>query len=190
MRPFNFVLVAPFLLETVRAGKRDLLCCVMLLLGTFSLALFPAVLLTGYDQYVNAVFDQLTRHVRDDVRPFGLSSFDRFVVILLTLSKWAWCKSTVPYFAFRPICVEFAVRMDQCCSLLVSLRGWVDACEAKFKIFRMFLSVVVGSSILCVCIPAGYARVYAIHASDPSARTDDVGGLSVSCSSFSSFLEG
>jgi hypothetical protein len=87
VRPFNLVFVAPFLLETVRARKRDLIFCAIILLGTFSLALFPAVLLTGYNQYLKAVFDQLTRHLRDDVDPFGLSTVDRFIVVLLTLTN-------------------------------------------------------------------------------------------------------
>jgi len=85
VRPFNLVFVAPFLLETVRAGKRDFIYCASLLLGTFSLGFLPAVLLTGYNQYLNAVLDQLTHHLRYDVSPFGLSGVDRFIVLLLTL---------------------------------------------------------------------------------------------------------
>jgi 4-amino-4-deoxy-L-arabinose transferase-like glycosyltransferase len=85
VRPFNFVLVAPFLLETVKAGRRDLVWCLLLFLGTFSLGLVPAVLLTGYPQYLAAVLDQLTHHVRYDVNPFGLSAVDRLVVLLLEL---------------------------------------------------------------------------------------------------------
>jgi len=86
VRPFNLVLTAPFILETIKVGKRRDVCyCVMLLLGTLLLGLIPAVMLTGYNQYQSAVIDQLTRHVRDDVNPFGFSAVDRFTFLLLTV---------------------------------------------------------------------------------------------------------
>lgn len=103
VRPLNFVLVTPFLLETVRSkDRRDLFYCVILLLGTLSLALFPAILLTGYSQYLNAVLDQLTRHVRDDLNPFGLSGVDRFVVLLLTLLNGLGANLPFRVLAFDP----------------------------------------------------------------------------------------
>ena len=89
VRPFNFVFIAPFLFETVRVTKRvrDHAACFMLLLGTFCLSLFPAIILTGYNQYVTAVFFQLSGHLRDEVNPLGFSALDRFVFLLLTLAR-------------------------------------------------------------------------------------------------------
>lgn len=89
VRPFNFVFIAPFLFETVRVTKRvrDHAGFVLLMLGTFCLALFPAILLTGYNQYVTAVFSQLSGHLRDEVNPFGFSAIDRFIFLLLTLTS-------------------------------------------------------------------------------------------------------
>ncbi len=89
VRPFNFLFIAPFLFETVRVTKRvkDRVACFMLLLGTFCLSLLPAILLTGYNQYVTAVFFQLSGHLRNDVHPFGLPALDRFVFLLLTLAR-------------------------------------------------------------------------------------------------------
>src|SRR5208282_1115847 len=78
--------------------------------------------------------------------------------------------------------------LDQFCSPHVPLRGWPDTSEAPSTFFEIFYSAVVGISVLDVCIPAGYAGLYAIHASHPSAATDDVGGRTVSRGWFCPFL--
>jgi 4-amino-4-deoxy-L-arabinose transferase-like glycosyltransferase len=88
VRPVDFVLIAPFAFETARiARRRDLLYCVIVLLVVLCGALVPAVLLTGYNQYLNAVFDQFSRHLRDDVRPFGMSGVERLVFLFLALGN-------------------------------------------------------------------------------------------------------
>jgi 4-amino-4-deoxy-L-arabinose transferase-like glycosyltransferase len=89
VRPFNFVFLTLFLLETVRSLNhvRRLIICIGLLLCSFCLAFIPAILLTGYSRYVTAVFAQLGSHLKDDVNPFGFSAIERFAFLLLTLTS-------------------------------------------------------------------------------------------------------
>lgn len=104
VRPFNFVFIAPFLFETSRVGRRrDIAYCAVILLSMLLLAFLPAVLLTGYHRYADAVFEQLTRHLRDDVNPFGLTPFDRLIFLLLTLANGLGANlpfSVLPFYPF------------------------------------------------------------------------------------------
>lgn len=89
VRPFNFIFIVPFVFETVRISRRlrDLIGCGSMLILLFCLSFIPAILLTGIDQYATAMFSQLNNHLRDDVHPFGLSAFQRLILLLLTLAK-------------------------------------------------------------------------------------------------------
>ncbi len=102
VRILNFVFFIPFLYETIRVTKRvrDVLACVLICLGVLCLAMLPAVFLTGYSQYLNAVLDQLSRHLRDDVNPFGLSALGRLVFLFLTLMSGLG--ATLPFQLLRP----------------------------------------------------------------------------------------
>ena len=109
-------------------------------------------MLTGYNQYLNAVFDQLTRHVRDDVNPFGLSGVDRFMFLLLTLLNGLGANlpfrvlrfdpfvSTSPYAQINIVFISFFCLAGLV--LLGRVRNFVESC----------FSIVMGSSIFRFCI--------------------------------------
>jgi hypothetical protein len=103
VRPFNLVFIIPFLTETSRvARRRDVFYCVLILLSALLLAFLPAVLLTGYQRFAAATFDQLTRHLNDDVNPFAISPIERIAFLLLTLANGLGANFSFSVLSFYP----------------------------------------------------------------------------------------